>query len=265
MKAPARPRIVCVDDDASIRRFVGMALEDLPVEVLACADAAAAREALRQGPVALLITDLMMPGESGFDLLASLVADPALRGGALLAVFSAGLNAATRSRLEGLDVWCELDKPVSVQALEDCVAQAVARQPAPPRPPAAGAESAGESGGESASESTSESATDFSTAERHAIRDLFGGDAGLFRAFRDQALPQFVHDRHALAAALQAADWPAVHRQAHSLKGALATLGDTAGRTLAHALESAAAAPDIAACRQAWPALDQHLAGMKRA
>lgn len=257
MTAPARPRIVCVDDDASIRRFIGMALEDLPVEVLTCADAAAAREALRQGPVALLITDLMMPGESGFDLLASLVADPVLRGGALLAVFSAGLNAATRARLEDLDVWRELDKPVSVQALEDCVAQAVAHPPAPPpRPLAAAAESGGGPAGESAA--------DFSTAERHAIRNLFGGDAGLFKAFRDQALPQFVHDRQALAAALQAADWPAVHRQAHSLKGALATLGDETGRGLARALESAAAAPDIAACRQAWPVLDQHLAGMKQ-
>jgi CheY-like chemotaxis protein len=251
MTAPTRPRIVCVDDDASIRRFVGLALEDLPVEVLTCADAAAARALLRQGPVALLITDLMMPGESGFDLLASLMADPALRGGALLAVFSAGLNAATRGRLEGLDVWRELDKPVSVQALEDCVAQAVAHPPARPRPPTE------EAAGASAS-------ADFSTAERHAIRDLFGDDAGLFKAFRDQALPQFVHDRHALAAALQAADWPAVHRQAHSLKGALATLGDQTGRTLAHTLEKAAAAADIAACRQAWPALDQHLAGLKR-
>jgi HPt (histidine-containing phosphotransfer) domain-containing protein len=55
-----------------------------------------------------------------------------------------------------------------------------------------------------------------------------------------------------------------VHRQAHSLKGALATLGDAQGRALALALENAAAAPDIAACQQAWPALDQHLSRMNR-
>ena len=257
MKPATRPRIVCVDDDASIRRFVGLVLEDLPVEVLTCADAAAARELLRQGPVALLITDLMMPGESGFELLASLVADPALRGGALLAVFSAGLNATTRARLEGLDVWRELDKPVSVLALEDCVTQAVARAPGPQPMVAAAAAPASASG--------SESTAVFNDAERHAIRELFGGDAGLYGAFRDQALQQFALDREALAAALQAADWPAVHRQAHSLKGALATLGDLPGRALALALENAAAAPDITACQQAWPALDQHLAGMRRA
>lgn len=254
MKPAPRPRIVCVDDDASIRRFVGLALEDLAVEVLTCADAAAARELLRQGPVALLITDLMMPGESGFELLASLVADPALRGGALLAVFSAGLNATTRARLEGLDVWRELEKPASVLALEDCVTQAVARAPGPHRPTDAAAAPSAASG----------STADFSDAERHAIGELFGGDAALYRAFREQALQQFVVDRQALGTALQAADWPAVHRQAHSLKGALATLGDARGRALALALENAAAAPDIAACGQAWPALDQHLAGLKR-
>lgn len=256
MKPVSRPRVVCVDDDASIRRFVELALEDLPVELLTCADATTARELLRQGPVALLITDLMMPGESGFELLASLMADPALRGGALLAVFSAGLNATTRARLEGLDVWRELDKPVSVLALEDCVTQALARTPGP-QPMAAATAAA-------APTAASESTAAFGDAERHAIRELFGGDADLYGAFRDHALQQFVLDRQTLAAALRAADWPAVHRQAHSLKGALATLGDAPGRALALALENAAAALDIAACQQAWLALDQHLSRMNR-
>ena len=252
------PRIVCVDDDASIRRFVGLVLEDLPVEVLTCADAAAARELLRQGPVALLITDLMMPGESGFELLASLVADPALRAGALLAVFSAGLNATTRARLEGLGVWRELDKPVSVLELEDCVMQALAHA-AGPRPMATTAPASAPA---PVPAPASESTAAFSDVERHTIRELFGGDAGLYGAFRDQALQQFVLDRQALAASLRAADWPAVRRQAHSLKGALATLGDATGQALALTLENAAATPDIAACQQAWPALDQHLSQM---
>lgn len=240
--AGARPRVVCVDDDASIRRFVGLVLEDLPVEFVACADAAAARAALRERPAALLITDLMMPGESGFDLLASLVADPRLRGPARLAVFSAGLNAATRARLAGLDVEWELAKPVSVQALEDCVRAATGQaagtaQAAPPAP-----------------------APGLDAAERAAVAELFGGDAELYRAFRAHALAQFVIDRRLLAAALVAGDAAALRRQAHSLKGALATLGDEAGRTHARALEDAAAAGDADACRRLWPALDTHLA-----
>ena len=235
------PRVVCVDDDALIRRFVGLALEDLPIEFVACPDAASAREALRQRPAALLMTDLMMPGESGFELLASLVADPVLRGGARLAVFSAGLSEAARARLKGLDVWRELDKPVSLQALEACVAEAVALS------------QAGTAG------TSTPAATPFSPEERQAVDQLFGGDAELFVAFRDQALKQFKFDRLALAAAVDAGDWPAVNRQAHSLKGALATLGDARGQDLAFALESSAAAADAGGCAQRWPPLDHHL------
>ena len=43
----------------------------------------------------------------------------------LALVFSAGLNADNRARLVGLDVWRELSKPVSLQALEDCVRDAL--------------------------------------------------------------------------------------------------------------------------------------------
>lgn len=236
-----RPRVVCVDDDASIRRFVGLVLEELPVDFVPCADAAAARAALREAPAALLITDLMMPGESGFDLLASLAADPALRGPAQLAVFSAGLNAGTRSRLDGLGVAWELSKPVSVQALEDCVRAAIGGEP-PPAPPAAARTAA---------------APD--DDRQRTIDERFGGDAVLYDSFRAHALHQFVVDRQQLAQSLVAADWPALRRHAHSLKGALALLGDDDGSSLARGLEDAAAAGEAEACRRSWPALDAHL------
>lgn len=245
--AAALPRVVFVDDDATIRRFVGMVLEDLPVAYVPCADAAMARAALREAPAALLLTDLMMPAEDGFSLLASVVADPALRGGARLAVFSAGLNAATRARLQGLDVWRELGKPVSATALEACVAEAVGLAPAAAPAPAAPAAAAA-----------------LQAAERRVVDEQFGGDAALYRAFREQALRQFELDRRELASALVGADWAALHRQAHSLKGALATLGDTGGATLARALEACAARADADACRRAWPPLDRHIEQLVR-
>lgn len=235
--APAGPRVVFVDDDATIRRFVAMALEDLPVDVVTCADADAARAALRQAPAALLLTDLMMPGEDGFSLLASVVADPALRAGARLAVFSAGLNATTRARLQPLDVWRELGKPVSTGELLDCVAGAAGLLPGTRAPVAAA----------------------LGAAEQHVVDRQFGGDAALYLAFREAALRQFEADARALARALEAADWPALRRQAHSLKGALATLGDDDGAALARQLEAGAARDDGGACRAAWPALRRHL------
>jgi CheY-like chemotaxis protein len=73
----ALPRVVFVEDDPSIRRFVALALQDLPVEAVACADAAAARAARRAAPAVLPLTDVMMPGASGVDLLRAVAADPA--------------------------------------------------------------------------------------------------------------------------------------------------------------------------------------------
>ena len=235
--APPRPRVVFVDDDATIRRFVAMALEDLPVDVVTCADAGTARTALREAPAALLLTDLMMPGEDGFSLLASVVADPVLRAGARLAVFSAGLNATTRARLQPLDVWRELGKPVSTGELLDCVAAAAGLLPRTRAPVAAA----------------------LGADEQNVVDRQFGGDAALYLAFREEAHRQFAADGRALARALEAADWPALRRQAHSLKGALDTLGDDDGAALARQLEACSARADGDACRAAWPALRGHL------
>ena len=96
-----------------------------------CAGVAPAREALRQGPFELIITDLMMPGETGLDLLQHLADHPAQRGAARVAVFSAGLTAAMQQRLDTFDVWRQLSKPISLTALEDCVRDAVGAASAP--------------------------------------------------------------------------------------------------------------------------------------
>lgn len=239
----ARPRVVLVDDDATIRRLAEMALEDLSIQFIACDGAAAARQALRDGPAALLITDLMMPGESGFELLASLVADPALRAGARLVVFSAGLNADNRARLAGLDVWRELSKPVSLQALEDCVLDALG-----PLPPA-----------QAAASSAQGAIAAWSAAEQQVLADKFGGDERLFADFRAQVHRQWAEDLAEGTRLCAAADWPALQRLAHSLKAVLELLGDAAGADTARQLEAAAAVGDAARCRDSWPRLAPHL------
>ncbi|KAB0584742.1 response regulator [Ideonella dechloratans] len=82
------PRVLLVEDDAAIRQFVTLALEDLPVALHACATVDQALSVLREGPVSLVLTDLHLVGDSGLRLLERLAADPALRGSARLAVFS---------------------------------------------------------------------------------------------------------------------------------------------------------------------------------
>lgn len=239
------PRVVFVDDDAAIRRLVASVLEDLPIDLLCCETVAQARAALRERPARLLITDLMLPVETGFDLLESLAADPGLRAGAQLVVFSAGLHADTRVRLAGLGVWRELSKPVSLQALEACVSDALALTAgAAPADAVAAAPAA---------------LPPLRAHEQQAVAAQFGGDAVLYLAFRDQVRAQLPQDAEAGGQALARREWPALHRLAHSLKGVLALLGDEAGAAQALVLEQAAAAADAAACQQAWPVLLQHL------
>jgi CheY-like chemotaxis protein/HPt (histidine-containing phosphotransfer) domain-containing protein len=248
----ARPRVVVVDDDASIRRFVAMALEDLPVEPVSCADAAAARAALQAGPAVLVLADLMMPGESGLDLLAALAADPVLRGPARLAVFSAGVDAEARQALQSCGVWRELSKPVGLQALQDCVLDALAAAAAVPP---ADARSAAAPLARPASPGAALRDAD----SQAAIERLFGGDVALYDLFRAQAMAHFPADLAALETARAAADAPAIRRQAHSLKSVLATLGDAQGSAIASQLEQAAHAGDLRGCGAVWPALRLHL------
>lgn len=231
--APAR--VVLVEDDASIRRLVALALEDLPVALVACADAAQARQALRDAPAALLLTDLMMPGESGLVLLQALAADPGLRGSARLAVFSAGVDETTRAALEALGVTRVLHKPASIAALQGLVTWALAAASPPAAAPVAPASAA--------------------EGQAAAIEQHFAGDAALFRAFRESCLAQFAADVAAGDAALAAGDLPALRRLGHSLKSVLHTLGHAAPAAQAQALDAAAAAGTQADSAAHWQTL----------
>ena len=234
-----RPRLLLVDDDASLRRLVELALEDLDLELLGCASVAAAREHLRQAPVDLLITDLMMPGESGLDLLRELAADATRLGTARRVVFSAGLNASLQDELAGLGVWRQLHKPVPLSVLEDCVREALAA-PAAAAPDAA-------------------SAVAGSAAVADVVHRLFGGDRRLYDDFRRQAVQQFADDLQAGDRALDGADWTALRHLAHGLKSVWRLLGDGQAEALAEQLETEAAAGDALACAGLWPRLRQCL------
>lgn len=238
----APPRVVLVEDDASIRRLVALALEDLPVDLVPCADAAQARQALHDAPAALLLTDLMMPGESGLALLQALAADPALRGPARLAVFSAGVDQPTRAALDALGVWRVLHKPASMAGLQDFITQSLQAQPAP-------------TGALPVPEPAPASDDD----EAAAITLHFGGDAALFRAYRQSCLAQFTEDIAVGDAALASGDLGALRRLGHSLKSVLLTLGHATPARQAQALDAAAAAGEAQGSATHWQALRETL------
>lgn len=232
------PRVLLVEDDAALRRFVAMALEDMPIELVVCAAVAPALEQLANGRFALILTDLMMPGESGFELLERLQREPRLRGDARVAVLSAGLTTVVREQLADLDIWRQLSKPVSVVTLVACVQDALdgaaAQAPGPPEAAVPAAQTDGD--------------------RAHAVRTYFEGNQDLFDAYRSACMEQFPQDLQAGDAAAAAADLPALRRVAHSLKSVLLTLGYPTLSMQSRALEDTAHAGDLASARgRAWP------------
>lgn len=234
LAAPGCPRVVLVDDDPAIRRLVVLVLEDEPLALVCCASVAEAREALRAGPVQLLLTDLMMPGESGHDLLQQLRTDASLARPARVAVFSAGLDTATLAQLDGYGVWRLLSKPVAVAALIAAVREALSEGPAehcavPPGLPPLELPAAAAPAGRAA-------------RQQQAIAEHFSGDAGLFRAYHDSCGPVFNDDLLQGDAACARGDVAALRRLGHSLKSVLRSLGENDAAEAAQALDSAAQA-----------------------
>lgn len=215
----AQRRVLLVEDDPSLQRFVSMVLEDLAVELTVCGDVGSALLALRRSAFDLLITDLMLPDRSGLDLLAELQALPALRGSARLVAFSAGLQPEVRSRLQTLDVERMLFKPCSVGELEACVLEILGPVPAASDAPALPQQQPAPQ------------------ADQEAILRNFGGDAALYRGFRAASLEQFAQDLQEGERACTSRDTPALRRLAHSLKSVLLILGLDGSSDLANRLE----------------------------
>ncbi|MCV2364916.1 response regulator [Paucibacter sp. DJ1R-11] len=219
-------RVLLVEDDPSLQRFVSMVLEDLAVELTVCGDVGSALLALRRSAFELLITDLMLPDRSGLDLLAELQALPALRGSARLVAFSAGLQPEVRSRLQTLDVERMLFKPCSVGELEACVLEILGPVPRASEPPPLQPYRPNDAAPPPAPQ-----------ADQEAILRNFGGDAALYRGFRAASLEQFAQDLQEGERACSARDAPALRRLAHSLKSVLLILGLDSSSDLANRLE----------------------------
>ena len=254
----SKPRVLLVEDDASLRRFVRMALDDLPIELLEYADVASAMPVLAQAPVDLILTDLMMPGESGLDLLEHLKKTPALRGKARVIVFSAGLNAVIREALSAYDVWLMLDKPVAVSRLESAVRDALAEVKV-----AGVAQGEARLAGNGTAVAVSAMAPAMPMApledRAQAIRLYFEGSPEIFEPYREACLAQFPEDLVQGTTASLAGDLQGLRRVAHSLKSVLQTLGYPALGDVAKECEALSHAGDLAQARDRWATLASQL------
>lgn len=232
-------RVLLLEDDPGVRRFVQMALAGLQVALVPCATLAQARQALSlpgPGGVQLLLMDLTLPDGCALELLHWLHQGGAPPPGALprAVVFSGGVDAAMQRQLQALGVWRVLHKPAPVGALLACVSEALAglvpmaapmAAPAPvlPRP--------------------------------DPVTGFFGGNRALYDAYRLACLAQFPQDLGAGDEAARAGDAQALRRVAHNLKAALTLLGEAPAAQQARRTEGQAEAAALEPMRQGWQQL----------
>lgn len=238
-----RPRVLLLDDDDLVRALIVFALEDMDIELVECTSVAQALEQMRTAPVQVLLTDLMMPGESGVSLIGRLADDPALAAGARVVVFSAGLTSEMREQLAPLPIWRLLSKPASIGAIRACVEEGLAGGAAVP-PTAQAPAPAGVD------------------LPPQSLQAYFDGDRALADTYSQSCIQQFPADIRTGDMATAHVDLPTLRRLGHDLKSVLQILGHDALAAQARTLEAAAAAPDTQAALQGWKTLRMGLASL---
>jgi CheY-like chemotaxis protein len=111
-----KTRVLIVDDEDYIRRLVRLVLEKEGYEVLVASSAEEGLRLLREEHPDVITVDLMMPGQSGLDLLAEKQADPSIRDVPTLVVTAVGIREDLDQANE-LGATATLNKPFSHQQL----------------------------------------------------------------------------------------------------------------------------------------------------
>ena len=107
-------RILVVDDEADVRRFLRLVLEDGGYEVIEAADGKQALRQVREAPMDLVITDLVMPEQEGIETIQALQRE--VPGVAIIAISGAfGGHFLEVAQMMGANA--VLSKPVGAELL----------------------------------------------------------------------------------------------------------------------------------------------------
>ncbi len=215
----ARPRVLLLEDDPAIQRFVASVAEDCDVQVHGVHSLAAADRALQAEGFDLLLADLMLPDGCAVQWLQRRRHADAGRCPHRIVAFSAGLGTTVRQALELAGVEHFLAKPVSVDDLQACFHTLDGARMAR----GADAGSCARDGGDAP---RAAEPTPHRRNRPEAVERYFGGDAQLHAAFlqawRSGLMCEMARaDRH-----LADTDLAALARIAHSMKSALRMLGE---------------------------------------
>jgi len=248
--APQRAgcRVLLVEDNAVNRRVAEHQLHKLGCSVAVACNGVEGVAAALGGHFDLVLMDCQMPLLDGFDATRQIRQHEA-GGERRLPIVALTANALSGDReaclAAGMDDY--LSKPLEPAALAACVERFAPRAEAPAAPAAPAAESRPAAGVPVADAEP--------TIDLAALAEVTAGDAEFERELMEVFVSSGDSALAALVAALGAADLGAVRRHAHALKGASANLRARPLAARAQALESAAAAGDLAACRQTAGAL----------
>lgn len=120
-----RATILVVDDDASVRRVLKLQLEEAGYVVVAAGDSGEAESILERERPKLVITDLMMPGRNGLELLQSIKAGDLDTTVIMITAFGSVDSAVSAMRSGAYDY---ITKPIDYDALVVAVNRAMERQ-----------------------------------------------------------------------------------------------------------------------------------------
>jgi DNA-binding response OmpR family regulator/HPt (histidine-containing phosphotransfer) domain-containing protein len=269
------PRVILVEDDIAIRQFVSMALEELPLQLIACPTLESARQALELtgDNLALVLLDIMLPDGSGLELLEGPWRQ---RYGQTVrwAVFSAGISRGTRRLLEESGIDLVLEKPVSLDRLLHGVEAACTHWHQQNRLTSESAFGARPSNhpvmGTPSSPLTShvDATTEderklpsrgMKAYEEDALRQYFFGQRPLFEAMKRQTLARLPSDIATLDELIACGDRSQLHRAAHNMKSMTRMMGKKRSAELAQSLEEAAHRGADSDWPSLWAALRQDL------
>jgi two-component system NtrC family response regulator len=121
----SKARILVIDDDASVRRVLKLQLEEAGYEVHSARDSADAEAALSAAHPQLVITDLMMPGGSGLELLQRIRSEGLDTTVIIITAFGSVETAVSAMRSGAYDY---ITKPIDYDALVLAVDRALERQ-----------------------------------------------------------------------------------------------------------------------------------------
>ena len=119
------PLVLCADDDEDILSLVSLRLQRAGFQVATAADGEEAMQVARDRRPALAVLDVMMPKRTGYEVLAELRSDEALRGMKVI-LLSARVQEGDVAR--GMDAGADayLVKPFKAQDLVSKVVELLA-------------------------------------------------------------------------------------------------------------------------------------------